>query len=78
MTSSPRSLQKRWTSQGCRNLSQALRQLEECFDSSVWFVRGRHEDGIWVQPFDPAKPAFYITEGVPWQYTFLCRTICRV
>jgi predicted alpha-1,2-mannosidase len=40
------------------------------FDSSVGFVRGRYKDGTWVQPFDPAKPASYITEGVPWQYTF--------
>jgi predicted alpha-1,2-mannosidase len=40
------------------------------FDPSVGFVRGRYENGTWVQPFDPAKPASYITEGVPWQYTF--------
>jgi predicted alpha-1,2-mannosidase len=40
------------------------------FDSSVGFVRGRYKDGKWIQPFDPAKPASYITEGVPWQYTF--------
>ncbi|GGG62872.1 GH92 family glycosyl hydrolase [Edaphobacter dinghuensis] len=40
------------------------------FDSSVGFVRGRHADGQWVTPFDPAKPETFITEGVPWQYTF--------
>ncbi|HWZ00858.1 MAG TPA: GH92 family glycosyl hydrolase [Edaphobacter sp.] len=40
------------------------------FDPSVGFVRGRYKDGTWVQPFDPSKPASYITEGVPWQYTF--------
>jgi predicted alpha-1,2-mannosidase len=40
------------------------------FDSAVGFVRGRHADGTWVMPFDPAKPASYITEGLPWQYTF--------
>ena len=40
------------------------------FDPSTGFVRGRHADGQWVLPFDPAKPASYITEGVPWQYTF--------
>jgi predicted alpha-1,2-mannosidase len=40
------------------------------FDPSVGFVRGRYKDGAWVQPFDPGKPASYITEGVPWQYTF--------
>jgi predicted alpha-1,2-mannosidase len=40
------------------------------FDPSVRFVRGRYKNGTWVQPFDPGKPATYITEGVPWQYTF--------
>ena len=40
------------------------------FDPQSGFVRGRHEDGTWATPFDPAKPAPYITEGVPWQYTF--------
>jgi predicted alpha-1,2-mannosidase len=40
------------------------------FDESVGFVRGRHADGAWVEPFDPSKPAPYITEGLPWQYTF--------
>lgn len=40
------------------------------FDSSVGFVRGRYKNGVWVQPFDPSRPASYITEGVPWQYTF--------
>ena len=40
------------------------------FDPSVGFVRGRYKNGTWVQPFDPGKPAAYITEGVPWQYTF--------
>ena len=39
-------------------------------DPQTGFARGRHEDGTWVQPFDPAKPATYITEGLPWQYTF--------
>jgi predicted alpha-1,2-mannosidase len=40
------------------------------FDASVGFVRGRHEDGSWVEPFEPGKNASYITEGLPWQYTF--------
>lgn len=39
-------------------------------DAETKFVRGRHADGTWVSPFDPAKSATYITEGVPWQYTF--------
>jgi predicted alpha-1,2-mannosidase len=40
------------------------------FDPSVGFVRGRYANGQWVVPFDPSKPASFITEGVPWQYTF--------
>jgi len=40
------------------------------FDPESGFVRGRYANGKWVSPFDPAKPATYITEGVPWQYTF--------
>jgi predicted alpha-1,2-mannosidase len=40
------------------------------FDTSTGFVRGRHANGQWVTPFDPAKRESFITEGVPWQYTF--------
>jgi predicted alpha-1,2-mannosidase len=40
------------------------------FDPAVGFVRGRFEDGRWFEPFHPEKPYPYITEGLPWQYTF--------
>ncbi|WP_263357938.1 GH92 family glycosyl hydrolase [Acidicapsa ligni] len=40
------------------------------FDSTIGFVRGRHEDGRWSEPFQPDHQYNYITEGVPWQYTF--------
>jgi predicted alpha-1,2-mannosidase len=39
-------------------------------DPETGMARGRHADGSWVVPFDPAKPATYITEGLPFQYTF--------
>lgn len=39
-------------------------------DPQTGFARGRHADGSWDSPFDPAKPASYITEGLPFQYTF--------
>ena len=39
-------------------------------DPATGFARGRHADGSWVEPFDPGKPAAYITEGLPFQYTF--------
>ena len=39
-------------------------------DPSVGFARGRHADGTWDSPFDPAGNYAYITEGLPYQYTF--------
>jgi predicted alpha-1,2-mannosidase len=39
-------------------------------DPQTGFARGRHADGSWVTPFDPAGKYTWITEGLPWQYTF--------
>jgi predicted alpha-1,2-mannosidase len=39
-------------------------------DPSTGFARGRHADGSWASPFDPAGKYLYITEGLPYQYTF--------
>ncbi len=39
-------------------------------DPETGFVRGRHADGSWDTPFDPAGTYPYITEGLPNQYTF--------
>jgi len=39
-------------------------------DPETGFARGRHADGSWITPFDPAAPARYVTEGLPFQYTF--------
>ena len=39
-------------------------------DPAVGFARGRHADGSWDSPFDPAGKYKYITEGLPFQYTF--------
>jgi len=39
-------------------------------DPATKFARGRHADGSWIEPFNPTKPATYITEGLPFQYTF--------
>ncbi len=39
-------------------------------DPETGFARGRHRDGTWDSPFDPTKPYHYITEGLPYQYTF--------
>jgi predicted alpha-1,2-mannosidase len=39
-------------------------------DKETGFARGRHADGTWISPFDPSRTASYITEGLPFQYTF--------
>jgi predicted alpha-1,2-mannosidase len=53
-----------------RMLMRRSLNYRNVFDPSVGFVRGRHADGSWDQPFDPAGKYSYITEGLPWQYTF--------
>jgi predicted alpha-1,2-mannosidase len=39
-------------------------------DPTTGFARGRHADGSWSTPFDPGVAYHYITEGLPYQYTF--------
>lgn len=39
-------------------------------DPGTGFARGRHVDGAWDSPFDPAGQYSYITEGIPYQDTF--------
>lgn len=51
-------------------LARARRAWRSVFDPQVGFVRGRHADGRWADPFDPSKEQPWITEGTPWQYTF--------
>jgi predicted alpha-1,2-mannosidase len=50
-----------------RNRAQNYRNV---IDPVTGFARGRHADGTWITPFDPAKKASYITEGLPFQFTF--------
>jgi predicted alpha-1,2-mannosidase len=39
-------------------------------DPQTGFARGRHADGSWITPFDPAAAASYITESTPYVDTF--------
>jgi predicted alpha-1,2-mannosidase len=39
-------------------------------DPETGFARGRHADGAWDSPFDPAAKYTYITESTPYVYTF--------
>jgi predicted alpha-1,2-mannosidase len=65
------------------NMAQSLGHLEDAalfhqrgqnyrnaIDPHTGFARGRHTDGTWDSPFDPAAKYGYITEGLPFQYTF--------
>ncbi len=42
------------------------------FDPETGFMRPRHDDGSWYEPFDPAVSCLggYYTESTPWVYTF--------
>ena len=51
-------------------LMNRAQNYRNVIDPTDGFARGRHADGTWITPFDPGKPASYITEGLPFQYTF--------
>ena len=46
------------------------RNYRNVIDPQTGFARGRYADGSWATPFDPAVAYPYITEGLPYQYTF--------
>jgi len=43
---------------------------QNVFDQKTGFVRGRHNDMSWIEPFDPTSKASFICEGTPFQYTW--------
>ena len=49
---------------------QRAQNYRNVIDPETGFARGRHADGTWDSPFDPAVRYGYITEGLPYQYTF--------
>ncbi len=51
-------------------LMKRSQNYRNVIDPETKLARGRHADGTWITPFDPGKPASYITEGLPFQYTF--------
>jgi predicted alpha-1,2-mannosidase len=51
-------------------LRKRAQNYRNVIDPQTGFARGRHADGRWEDPFDPAKPYSWITEGLPFQYTF--------
>lgn len=52
-------------------LKKRASNWKNVFDESVGYVRGKHADGSWFEPFDPNETRTpYITEGTPFQYTW--------
>lgn len=51
-------------------LTARAANYKNVFDPKVKMVRGRNEDGSWIEEFKPDFREFYITEGTPRQYTF--------
>ena len=51
-------------------LAQRAQNYRNVIDPETGFARGRYADGSWISPFDPAKRANYVTEGLPFQFTF--------
>ena len=43
---------------------------KEIFDPGTGFMRGRKEDGSWVEPFDPLSGSKDYVEATAWQYRF--------
>ncbi len=53
-----------------RQLLDRAANYRHVLDTTTGFVRGRHADGRWAEPFDPRERQTYITEGTPWHYTW--------
>ncbi|MEL7589140.1 MAG: GH92 family glycosyl hydrolase [Prolixibacteraceae bacterium] len=51
-------------------LMKRSQNYRNVFDSQTGYVRGRHDDGRWAEPFDPLSKASFICEGTPFQYTW--------
>jgi predicted alpha-1,2-mannosidase len=51
-------------------LAKRAENYRNVFDIKTGYVRGRHADKSWIEPFDPFKKANYICEGTPFQYTW--------
>ena len=53
-----------------RVFAARAQNYRKVIDPETGFARGRHADGTWFTPFNPGLKAPYITEGLPFQYTF--------
>jgi predicted alpha-1,2-mannosidase len=57
-------------SEDAASFARRAQNWRNVIDPAVGFARGRHADGTWATPFDPEKPASYITESTPYVDTF--------
>ena len=46
------------------------RHYQHVFDPTTGFMRGKRDDGNWVEPFDPLASTREYTEAIPWQARF--------
>jgi len=56
--------------QDARIFAARAQNYHNVIDPAVGFARGRHADGSWDMPFNPAAHASWITEATPYEYTF--------
>lgn len=50
--------------------SRPMYNYKNVFDKSTGFMRGRHIDGSWLEPFDPYEWGGPYCEGNAWHYTW--------
>lgn len=50
--------------------SRPMYNYKNVFDPSTGFMRGRHVDGSWLEPFDPFEWGGPYCEGNAWHYTW--------
>lgn len=53
------------------SLAMRAQNYRKVIDPESGFARGRYADGSWISPSDPTQRVSYITEGLPFQFTFL-------
>jgi predicted alpha-1,2-mannosidase len=51
-------------------LIKRSKNYRNVFDTGTGYVRGRHADGRWIEPFDPNVKSSFICEGTSFQYTW--------
>jgi predicted alpha-1,2-mannosidase len=51
-------------------LKKRSQNYKNVFDVNTGYVRGKHADGSWVEPFTPNSKTSYICEGTPFHYTW--------